>query len=810
MVAKKHVVGIFSREAQDAFGWLINFLLTIPGVKDVRTVHISNTNYIDVMDEAYKCTFAILYHSKNRGRINVTDVTDALYDRELADLSRCLGRDGIIVVIDDLENTSLEAKNNILLKQPSIERLAIDLFLFSEQDKSYQGEASDNFTGNKWFQMTNLISGKINRRSETSVALPSGRIMVAKKHVVGIFSREAQDAFGWLINFLLTIPGVKDVRTVHISNTNYIDVMDEAYKCTFAILHHSKNRGRINVTNVTDALYYRELADLSRCLGRDRIIVVIDDLKNTSLEAKNNILLKQPSIERLAIDLFLFSQQDKSYQGDASDNFTGNKWFQMTNLISGKINRRSETSVALPSGRIMVAKKHVVGIFSREAQDAFGWLVNFLLTIPGVKDVRTVHISNTNYIDVMDEAYKCTFAILYHSKNRGRINVTDVTDALYDRELADLSRCLGRDGIIVVIDDLENTSLEAKNNILLKQPSIERLAIDLFLFSEQDKSYQGEASDNLTGNKWFQMTSLISGKINRRSETSVALPSGRIMVAKKHVVGIFSREAQDAFGWLINFLLTIPGVKDVRTVHISNTNYIDVMDEAYKCTFAILHHSKNRGRINVTNVTDALYYRELADLSRCLGRDRIIVVIDDLENTSLEAKNNILLKQPSIERLAIDLFLFSEQDKSYQGDASDNFTGNKWFQMTSLISGKINRRSEISVPIGNPMLERSSRSITGFLKNHRILILGLMVILVIVVIVTSCNRYTEHQMTTAGYPTTSNMSPTWHPPTISSSPPNNTLHPTTLSSVDTTSKLGNGTQQSPTSTFHTRNISLSP
>ncbi|OCT59140.1 hypothetical protein XELAEV_18001629mg [Xenopus laevis] len=106
--------------------------------------------------------------------------------------------------------------------------------------------------------------------------------------------------------------------------------------------------------------------------------------------------------------------------------------------------------------------------------------------------------------------------------------------------------------------------------------------------------------------------------------------------------------------------------------------------------------------------------------------------------------------------------------------------------------------------------ERSSRSITGFLKNHRILILGLMVILVIVVIVTSCNRYTEHQMTTAGYPTTSNMSPTWHPPTISSSPPNNTLHPTTLSSVDTTSKLGNGTQQSPTSTFHTRNISLSP
>ncbi|XP_041434688.1 uncharacterized protein LOC121399008 isoform X2 [Xenopus laevis] len=170
MMAYKHVVGIFSQDTRDEFDWLIPFLLTIPGVNDVRTIHITNTNYMEVMDEAYKCTFAILYHSMKRGRINVADVTDALYDKELDDLSRCLGRDGVIVVIDDVEDSCLEAKNNILQKQPSIGRLTIELYLFGDQDKNYQGEAS-NFTGNKLVHMKRLISGKINKdhRPETSV-----------------------------------------------------------------------------------------------------------------------------------------------------------------------------------------------------------------------------------------------------------------------------------------------------------------------------------------------------------------------------------------------------------------------------------------------------------------------------------------------------------------------------------------------------------------------------------------------------------------------------------------------------------------
>ncbi|XP_031749243.1 uncharacterized protein LOC101734404 [Xenopus tropicalis] len=161
----------------------------------------------------------------------------------------------------------------------------------------------------------------------------------------------------------------------------------------------------------------------------------------------------------------------------------------------------------------MASNGQLVGIFSREAREAYDWLISSLLTKSAVRDVRTVHISNTNYRDVIYEADKCTFAILYHTKNRGRINITDVTDALYDRELEDLSRCLGRDRVIVVIDDLEDSSLEAKHIILQNQPSIGRWAVELFLFSDQEKTYQRRP---LEDNKMAQMETLIKNKISRQ------------------------------------------------------------------------------------------------------------------------------------------------------------------------------------------------------------------------------------------------------------------------------------------------------
>lgn len=44
------------------------------------------------MDDLSQCTFGILYHTKNRGRVNITDVEEALYDEELETISAELGK----------------------------------------------------------------------------------------------------------------------------------------------------------------------------------------------------------------------------------------------------------------------------------------------------------------------------------------------------------------------------------------------------------------------------------------------------------------------------------------------------------------------------------------------------------------------------------------------------------------------------------------------------------------------------------------------------------------------------------------------
>ncbi|MEE6511009.1 hypothetical protein FKM82_031395 [Ascaphus truei] len=129
-------VGIFSRDGQSSYKWLSHFLaVTPPTVMDVRPVYISNNNSKNFREEVSKCKFAILYHTKKRGRINITDVTDSLYDEELEYLSHYLGKEKVIVLIDDLQDISSLEKTRILQNQPSIGRLAHNLFLFNRVDK---------------------------------------------------------------------------------------------------------------------------------------------------------------------------------------------------------------------------------------------------------------------------------------------------------------------------------------------------------------------------------------------------------------------------------------------------------------------------------------------------------------------------------------------------------------------------------------------------------------------------------------------------------------------------------------------------
>ncbi|XP_066433097.1 uncharacterized protein [Eleutherodactylus coqui] len=157
--------------------------------------------------------------------------------------------------------------------------------------------------------------------------------------------------------------------------------------------------------------------------------------------------------------------------------------------------------------------KRVVGIFSREAPSSFRFLSDFLKGEDCVTEVRSFSITNNGYQRLQEEASRCHFAILYHSKDRGRVNITDVTDSLYDEELRYLSQTLGKKNVLVVADDLDISSPELKMRILGSQPLIDEMAADFYLFSKTDKN-----SRNLLNEKLQKISSHIQRKDSNSNE----------------------------------------------------------------------------------------------------------------------------------------------------------------------------------------------------------------------------------------------------------------------------------------------------
>ncbi|XP_069591210.1 uncharacterized protein [Ranitomeya imitator] len=133
-----------------------------------------------------------------------------------------------------------------------------------------------------------------------------------------------------------------------------------------------------------------------------------------------------------------------------------------------------------------------VGIFSRSAESEYEWLKTRLTSESFVKSVRPCCITNNGSSEFSSSVSRCDFGILYHTQNRGRVNLTDVTDSLYDEELQYLSSRLEKKNVIVVIDDLTDSSEERKKEILKNQPKLGTLATDVFLFSGYEKKVTEE------------------------------------------------------------------------------------------------------------------------------------------------------------------------------------------------------------------------------------------------------------------------------------------------------------------------------
>ncbi|XP_073491524.1 uncharacterized protein [Aquarana catesbeiana] len=125
------------------------------GVKEVQPILITNTRS-DFTEQVPKCSFGILYHSKTRGRLNITDVVSSLYDDELQHLSQAYGRNNVIVVVGDVEDSSNEKKAFILREQPKLDQYASDVFLFNEVKDS-----KAPFEGSKIEDLKNKIKKRV-------------------------------------------------------------------------------------------------------------------------------------------------------------------------------------------------------------------------------------------------------------------------------------------------------------------------------------------------------------------------------------------------------------------------------------------------------------------------------------------------------------------------------------------------------------------------------------------------------------------------------------------------------------------------
>lgn len=133
-------------------------------------------------------------------------------------------------------------------------------------------------------------------------------------------------------------------------------------------------------------------------------------------------------------------------------------------------------------------KSRKVAICSRDCEENYEWLKDFLENRMCKRtkiEVHPVYITNNTSQFYKEVAgYHC--AILYHTKKRGRINITNVTDSLYDQELKFLSEKFGRKRVTVVVDDLENSANSERDKIKNGQPDLKAHAKEVFLFTNED------------------------------------------------------------------------------------------------------------------------------------------------------------------------------------------------------------------------------------------------------------------------------------------------------------------------------------
>uniref|UniRef100_A0A8C5Q146 Uncharacterized protein n=1 Tax=Leptobrachium leishanense TaxID=445787 RepID=A0A8C5Q146_9ANUR len=290
----------------------------------------------------------------------------------------------------------------------------------------------------------------------------------------------------------------------------------------------------------------------------------------------------------------------------------------------------------------------VVGIFSDSVGDC-KWLANLLRS-----DVFTGHVSEVKVYrkpeDLKQDVSSLSRVIIYKSGGH-----SDDQSDLYHllTELRKQRPDYALKNVRIVVGDLDNIE-SAKSNTATRESCQEPILYtkrDIKLFKES-KQLIHRAKEKLK-----QIVTIMTPSQGWNPWNLLVSPT-------THTVGIFSRDSEENYQWLMDCEEIKRAASTVTACFVSSSGFRQFHQDVSQCSFGILYHTKNRGRVNVTDVTDALYNDELRYLSDKLGKENVIVVVDDVDQDTSELKQKILENQPSISAFARELFMFNREGKA--------------------------------------------------------------------------------------------------------------------------------------------------
>ncbi|XP_077303058.1 uncharacterized protein LOC143923325 [Lithobates pipiens] len=290
---------------------------------------------------------------------------------------------------------------------------------------------------------------------------------------VGFFSWSARTDSDWLQRLLSSQYFQITVIYTDVPNTDHEKVTKVISSASTPLLYFTEGTFRTFFSQPDTKVKTHFIPD------KKKVIVVIDDLDGKSSEKGIRELYKKSSLGNRPSDLFLFRKEEKETDYLAHlkrDKLVNKQAEQRWNLFQDLIH----DLVKLPSPP--TPKLGTVGIFSGCPGTDYTWLQS-LLKSPKlqalVDDVTTFHISDKGIEGIIN----CSFGVLYHRRSQGAVRIVEN----YDTEMEHLSAMLGRFNVLVIMDDVENSSWKEKERILYSQPRIRKFACNLLLLTKEEK-----------------------------------------------------------------------------------------------------------------------------------------------------------------------------------------------------------------------------------------------------------------------------------------------------------------------------------